>query len=70
MSGDLIVWVDERNKNWDIYGYNLTEQKEYQISTNLDNDAWPDISDKMIVYVTYEKKGDPQLQIRSFPVSS
>ncbi|MGC1122421.1 MAG: hypothetical protein WBA22_15115 [Candidatus Methanofastidiosia archaeon] len=30
--GDIIVWDDSRNGNWDIYGYNLATHKEFQIT--------------------------------------
>lgn len=33
ISGHLIVWQDDRNGNWDIYGYNLITREEFLITT-------------------------------------
>ena len=33
--GDVVVWQDFRNGNKDIYGYNLSTEAEFQITTNL-----------------------------------
>jgi len=29
---NIVVWQDNRNGNWDIYGYNLLTGEEFQIS--------------------------------------
>ena len=33
ISGHLVVWEDDRNGNWDIYGYNLITRQEFLITT-------------------------------------
>ena len=37
ISGNLIVWQDDRNGDWDIYGYNLTTRQEFLISDDQPN---------------------------------
>ena len=48
--GDIIVWQDYRNNNWDIFGYNLTTQKEFQITDDTHDQTNPAISGKVVVW--------------------
>ena len=67
ISGDQVVWIDERNGNWDMYGHNLSYQKEYQVSSGQDNEAWPDISNGTVVYVEYVKRTQLNLMVIKMP---
>lgn len=48
--GDIVVWQDNRNDNWDIYGYNLSTQEEFQITTNSKDQLYPAIYGNIIVW--------------------
>lgn len=48
--GDVVVWVDCRNDNEDIYGYNLSTDEEVQITTNLDYQIAPSIYEDVVVW--------------------
>jgi len=44
------VWQDARQGNWDIYGYNLLTQQEFQITTDLHDQIHPRISANTVVW--------------------
>ena len=48
--GDIVVWQDERNGNWDIYRYNLETQKEFPITENREDQIHPAIYKNIIVW--------------------
>lgn len=48
--GDIIVYQDDRNGNWDIYMYNLTSKVETQITNNAASQEFPAISGNVIVW--------------------
>lgn len=49
--GDIIVWEDEERGNEDIYGYNLSTQQEFQITTDRKRDQYgPVIYDDIVVW--------------------
>ncbi len=50
IDGNIIVWQDYRNNNWDIFGYNLTTQKEFQITDDSHDQTNPAISGKVVVW--------------------
>ena len=50
ISGHIIVWQDNRNTNWDIYGYNLITKKEFQITTDGNDQTQPAISGPLVVW--------------------
>lgn len=50
ISGHLVVWQDNRNGNWDIYGYNLITQQEFQITASLADQTNPAISGSLVVW--------------------
>jgi beta propeller repeat protein len=37
INGNIVVWQDFRNENWDIYGYNLETDAEFPICTDTNS---------------------------------
>jgi beta propeller repeat protein len=58
ISGDTIVWMDQRNGNWDIYGYDLSEGKEFPITSHAAHQKWPVIDGNTVVWVDWRNGGD------------
>ncbi|MCI0498205.1 MAG: hypothetical protein L0Y36_00790 [Planctomycetales bacterium] len=50
ISGHLVVWQDNRDGNWDIYGYNLITQTEFAIAVNPADQTHPAISGGLVVW--------------------
>jgi beta propeller repeat protein len=50
ISGDVVVWQDERNGDWDIHMYNLSASIETRITTNKSNQTKPAIYGDRIVW--------------------
>jgi beta propeller repeat protein len=50
INGNIIVWQDNRNNNWDIFGYNLTTRKEFQITDDSQDQTNPAISGNVVVW--------------------
>jgi len=50
VSGHLVVWQDNRNGNWDIYGFNLITRQEFQITSDKDNQTYPVIDGLLVAY--------------------
>ncbi|RJQ33004.1 MAG: hypothetical protein C4562_01800 [Actinobacteria bacterium] len=50
ISGDTIVYQDNRNGNWDIYVYGITTQKEQRITSNASDQTEPTIDGNMIAW--------------------
>jgi beta propeller repeat protein len=48
---DMIVYQDNRNGNWDIYGYNLETGEEFQITTDPNDQIYPDIYGNVVVWL-------------------
>ncbi len=48
--GNIVVWQDERNGDYDIYSYNLLTFTEFPISTNLSEQYSPAIYGNTIVW--------------------
>jgi beta propeller repeat protein len=48
--GDIVVWYDERNGNYDIYGYNLNTKQEFPITTNTSGQYYPAIYCDRVVW--------------------
>jgi len=58
---NLIVWQDYRNDNdWDIYGYNLTTGREFQITDDDADQINPAVSGNLVVWQDY-RDGYPQV---------
>jgi len=49
--GDIVVWVDHRNKNRGIYGYNLTTKKEFPVCTRDGDLSLKGIWEDKILYM-------------------
>ncbi|GAF88881.1 unnamed protein product, partial [marine sediment metagenome] len=43
-------WIDCRNGNWDIYGYNLATEEEFAICTDPANQTSPAVSGDIVVW--------------------
>jgi beta propeller repeat protein len=50
ISGHLVVWQDNRDGNWDIYGYNLITRTEFPITTDPADQINPAISGALVVW--------------------
>ncbi|MBU7017772.1 MAG: hypothetical protein HXS44_09695 [Theionarchaea archaeon] len=48
--GDIVVWEDDRNRNWDIYGYDLSTHEEFQITTDKSDQTSPAIYGNIIIW--------------------
>ena len=51
--GNIAVWIDERNGNKDIYGYNLTTGEEFQITSDPRDQCNPAIYENIVVWQDY-----------------
>jgi uncharacterized repeat protein (TIGR01451 family) len=58
ISDDTIVWQDYRNGNLDIYGYDLGEDREFQITNNTAKQACPAIDGNTVVWLDWRNGGD------------
>jgi len=70
ISGNTVIWQDNRSGNWDIYGYHLDTHTEFPVRTTSTDQVNPAISGNIVVW---EENGniygyylDPQY---AFPVS-
>ena len=63
--GDIVIWVNESNGNWDIYGYNLSTEKEFQITTDPASQSQPAIYGDIVVW-TDERSGHGDIYGYSF----
>lgn len=50
-SGNLVVWMDRRNGNWDIYLYDIARSREWPIATGTKDQRSPAIDGKQIVWL-------------------
>jgi len=50
IDGNIVVWQDNRNGDWDIYGYNLTSRQEFQITDNPYDQTNPAVSGHTVVW--------------------
>ncbi|MBU7027927.1 MAG: hypothetical protein HXS48_13410 [Theionarchaea archaeon] len=48
--GDIVVWSDKRNGNWDIYGHNLVTREEFPVTTNPYSQGCPAIYGDIVVW--------------------
>lgn len=50
ISGDIVMWNDQRNGNRDIYGYNLATDTEFPICIDPSDQIDPAISGDIVVW--------------------
>lgn len=55
--GNYVVWEDDRNGNWDIYGLNLVTLEEIQITTHVSNQYDPALHNDTVVWMD-ERNGN------------
>ncbi|MFH1616581.1 MAG: hypothetical protein ABIG61_16040, partial [Planctomycetota bacterium] len=55
ISGNIVVWHENRNGDWDIYGYDLLTQTEFAVATGLGDQMHPAISGNTVIW---ESGGD------------
>lgn len=48
---NIVVWMDSRNGDWDIYGYNLTTRNEFPIATETGDQMYPAIYKDIVVWL-------------------
>ncbi|MBU7014020.1 MAG: hypothetical protein HXS52_01920 [Theionarchaea archaeon] len=48
---ETIVWADNRNGNWDIFGYDLSTGEEFQITSDLSDQESPCIYGDLVVWL-------------------
>lgn len=48
--GDYVVWQDDRNGNYDIYGYNLKTHEEFPITTDPATQELPAIYNDIVIW--------------------
>ena len=53
VSGNFVVWQDNRNGNWDIYGYDLLTQTEFPVATSVGDQMRPTIDGNVVVWEDY-----------------
>lgn len=54
VSGNILVYTDDRTQVDDIYGYNISTNQEFQVTNSpLNQDEHPHVSNNIIVYTKY-----------------
>jgi len=57
ISGDFVVWEDNRNGKWDIFMYNLKKELTTAVTFDDVDDREPSVSGSNIVWTRYEQDG-------------
>jgi beta propeller repeat protein len=50
VSGSFIIWNEERNSNWDIYGFDILTWQKFRITTNSERQFAPRIYNNIVVW--------------------
>lgn len=58
--GNLIVWIDDRNGNWDIYMYDISTSFESPVTTDPADQMNPDVYGNIIVWEDW-RNGYPDI---------
>jgi beta propeller repeat protein len=53
--GNIVVWGDDRNGNWDIYEYDLSTENKFQITKDISDQEFPAIYGTIVVWEDYRK---------------
>lgn len=48
---NIVVWQDNRNGNWDIYGIHLSTLEEFQITTDQGDQLYPAIYKEYVIFL-------------------
>jgi beta propeller repeat protein len=57
---DIVVFLDDRNGNYDIYGYNLSTKEEFPITTDKSDQSFPAIYENIVVWYD-ERNGNADI---------
>jgi TolB protein len=60
LHGDMVVWEDSRNGNWDIYGYDLSTKTEIVITVDRNRQGDPAVYNDTVVWTDY-RNGNPDI---------
>jgi hypothetical protein len=63
LSGDWLVWRDDRHGEWDIYAMNIRTGQEYRVTEETDLYYNPEIDDSLIMWTVGESPSRPYLAI-------
>ena len=63
ISGDLVVWQDDRDGDWNIYLENLTTHQETQITSDPSDQQYPAISGNRIIWSDSPSTPNPKIFI-------
>ena len=55
--GNIVVWMDGRNGNTDIYGYYLDKHREFRVTTHKASQSWPVTNGNIVVWVDWRHGG-------------
>jgi beta propeller repeat protein len=61
--GDIVVWTDDRNGNYDIYGYNLLTKEEFQITADEADQKSPAIYGDRRITIPVLSKKNPDVDV-------
>lgn len=53
---DMVVWQDNRNGNWDIYGLDLSTGQEFCITTDVHDQISPAIYNDIVVWMDFRNE--------------
>jgi len=59
ISGDIVVWHDERNGQWDIYGHNLATGQTFPVCVAGKDQVRPSVSGNIVVWED-RRNGHPE----------
>jgi TolB protein len=60
VSGDIVVWSDERNGNWDVYAKDLSTDLEWAVCDHTANQWLPAVSGNLVVW-TDSRSGNGEI---------
>jgi beta propeller repeat protein len=58
-AGDWVVWQDNRNGNWDIFGYRISTGQEQALVTEPHDQITPNVHDELVVWLDSRWSGQP-----------